>query len=109
MDYTVEQLCNDVECLINMERTSSYTPTELDALWDIAISIRRKIESANYAASLPYIFIQCTGNIDFGKIMPGSRDWILDDAEEVIAELRANGLQEPMNSPQRQRWWRKFF
>ena len=109
MSYSVEQLCDDVERLIKMERASTYTPAEIDALEDAAISIRKNMETTSYAASIPYIFIECTGNIDFGEIMPGSRDWILDDAEKAIAEIRAHGLQEPPVPSQQRPWWNKIF
>ena len=84
-----DDILNKFASLISLERTGSYNEPELEALWSLAIDIRKLVDEADISNEIPYDLWRYLGNIDFGSIMPGSRDWILDDAEKALSELKS--------------------
>ena len=94
MSYSVEQMCKDFESLVRLERQSDYSKPELDDLYEAAISIRTKLDTADFASSVPYELYRSLGNIDLGAIKREYRDWILEDVDKAIADIRLNGIPQ---------------
>ncbi len=102
MGYSIDQMCTEFERFIEMERNLGDNAEEMDSLEDFAIDIRLNLEQTNFGDAVPFELWRCVGNVDFGKVMPGSRDWILEDAETAIQKIRANGLPKPQT---KRRFW----
>lgn len=95
-------MCTAFERFIETERNLGDSAKEMDSLEDFAIDIRLKLERSNFGDAVPFELWRCVGNVDFGEIMPGSKDWILEDAEKAIQKIRTNGLPQPR--PKRRFW-----
>jgi hypothetical protein len=84
----VEQLVEDLSAFIALERNSDYSDRELNELYDLALSLRKKIGASEFANAFPYALWRVLGNIDFGAIKRENRSWILDDAETVLKRMK---------------------
>jgi hypothetical protein len=81
------ELLVELKEYIRLERSGSYSPEELDKLWQLAACLYAKLEKLGPAQAVPYLLWQLLGNIDLGAIKKEYRGWILDDADIFVKEL----------------------
>ena len=85
----IEQLVADMLAFIAREKNSDYSDRELNELYDLSLSLRKKMQASEFANEFPYALWRVLGNIDFGAIKREYRSWIIDDAETILKRMKA--------------------
>jgi len=85
---TIEELRENLQKYISMERASDYSRESLRELYRRAIDIRRMIDALPDTSVVPFEILKMLANIDFGAVKREYRTWVLDDAEKAILLLK---------------------
>jgi hypothetical protein len=90
MEYTIENMCNDLNCFINAEEKFGYSDKPLLKLYKSAAIIKKKILGMPCSNLIPFEIWHLFSNIDMGAIKKEYREWILEDARAAIKKIIKN-------------------